>query len=133
MARKKKREELDFVKSLKDKAITSEEKGKFRKTSFWKDFKKSFDAKFDFISGRKMPKKWQLHHMDLNPKNYTHLKKSNFIPLNGETHSIVHYIYGIYRKDKDVLKRLKFILDKMAKLNNGLDVCDYKKLARRED
>ena len=66
--------------------------------------------------------------MDLNPRNYANLKKSNFVLVNGEVHEIIHYLYGIYRKDRDVLKRLKKILDKMVELNNGLDILDYKKL-----
>ena len=69
--------------------------------------------------------------MDLNPSHYTILKKDNFIPLNGLSHKLVHYIFSIYRKDKDVLKRLKKILDRMDKLNGGMDVLDYKKLLNK--
>lgn len=128
--KEKERIEKEFINSLKNKNITSEQKAKFRTTSFWKNFKKSFTdtVKIDPVSLRKLPKRSQLHHLDLNPRNYANLKKSNFVLVNGEVHEIIHYLYGIYRKDRDVLKRLKKILDKMVELNNGLDILDYKKL-----
>lgn len=128
--KEKERIEKEFIDSLKNKNITSEQKAKFRTTSIWKNFKKSFTdtVKIDPVSLRKLPKRAQLHHMNLSPKSYTDLKKSNFVLVNGEVHEIIHYLYGIYRKDRDVLKRLKKILDKMVELNNGLDILDYKKL-----
>lgn len=130
--KEKERLEKEFVESLKDVLLTSEQKNKFRSTSIWKNFKKSFLEKVDPISLKRLPKGYQLHHMDLNPAHYTNLKKSNFCCLNGTTHSIVHYLYSIYRKDRNVLKRLKKILDKMVELNDGLDILDYKKQTKKK-
>ena len=45
-------------------------------------------------------------------------------------HDVVHYLYGYYRNDKDILKRLKKELDKMVQINDGKDICDYKKEAK---
>ena len=44
----------------------------------------------------------------------------------------LYYLYSIYRKDRNVLKRLKKYLDKMVELNDGLDILDYKKEARKK-
>lgn len=135
--RKKAKEDTDkvFMDSLKGKPLSSKEKEKFRSTSIWKNFKKSFTDLIDPISLKRLPKRWQLHHMDLNPCNYTELRKKDFVPLNGTTHAMVHYLYGIYRHDKGVLKRLKRILDVMIKLNDGKDISDFKKVskARRDN
>lgn len=116
-----------FIESLKSRYISGKEKDKFRTTDYWKEFRKRFANLIDPITLRKLPKRFQLHHCDLNPEHYTDLKFDNFVPLTGKTHDIVHYLYGYYRKDKDVLKRLKRILDKMVELNDGKDVKDYKK------
>lgn len=39
---------------------------------------------------------------------------------------VEHYLYGYYRKDKDILKRLKKQLDRMVELNDGKDIKDFK-------
>ena len=36
-------------------------------------------------------------------------------------------LYNYYRKDKDILKRLKKELDRMIEINDGKDICDYRK------
>lgn len=129
--KKKLEDESAFIESINGIYLSSELKEKFRKTSKWKDFKKGFSTDVDAISLKKLPKRWQLHHMDLDPSHYTILKKDNFLPLNGLSHKLVHYLYSIYRNDKDVLKRLKKILDKMDMLNNGMDILNYKKLLNK--
>ena len=129
--KKKLEDESAFIESIKGIYLSSELKEKFRKTLKWKDFKKGFLTEVDVISLKKLPKRWQLHHMDLDPSHYTDLKKDKFVPLNGLSHKMVHYLYSIYRNDKDVLKRLKKILDKMDRLNNGMDILDYKKLLNK--
>lgn len=129
--KKKLEDEEIFLKSIEGVYLSSDQKEKFRKTSVWKNFKKSFSTKVDAISLKKLPKRWQLHHMDLNPSHYSNLNKDAFIPLNGLTHKLTHYLYSIYRNDKDVLKRLKKILDKMDKINNGMDILDYKKIQNK--
>lgn len=121
------KKEEEFIKSIKGKKITSKEKDMFRSTTCWKEFRARFAKLVDPITLRKLPKRFQLHHCDLNPEHYTDLVFDNFFPFNGSTHDIVHYLYGYYRKDKDVLKRLKRVLDKMVELNDGKDISDYKK------
>ena len=125
MRKKKEKEEKEFIESIRGKAISGQEKSKFRLTSIWKKFRKRFKGKLDPITLKPVVKGFQLHHMDLNPMNYTVLKTSNFVALNGTTHDIVHYLYGYYRHDKKILTRLKKVLDKMIELNDGRDIRDY--------
>ena len=40
---------------------------------------------------------------------------------------MVDYLYGYYRKDKQILKRIQKLLDKMVEINDGKDICDFKK------
>lgn len=123
----KAKKEKQLLESFKGKYLNQQEKAKFRETSVWKEFRKKFSGKQDPITLKKLPKRYNLHHMNLNSCFYTELKESNFVPLNGTTHDIVHFLYGYYRKDKNVLKRLKKILDKMIEINDGKDICDFRK------
>ena len=121
-----KKEKL-FLESIKNKYLNQQEKSKFRETFSWKIFRERFKGGIDPITLRRLPKRFALHHMCLNARKYTDLKKDNFIAINSTIHEIVHYLYGYYRKDKDILKRLKKVLDKMVELNDGKDIFDYKK------
>lgn len=123
---KLKKEEA-FLKSLIGKKLTGLEKNKFRQTTVWIKFRERFKGAIDPITLKKVSKRFQLHHMDLNPEHYTDLKFENFAPLNGTTHDLIHYLYGYYRKDKQILKRIQKLLDKMVEINDGKDICDFKK------
>ena len=126
LKKQKLKKEQELIKSFENKKLSGIEKGKFRQTTFWKEFRSRFKGALDPITLKKVPKGFQLHHMDLNPEHYTILKYDNFIPLNGTVHDIVHYLYGYYRKDKDILKRIKKVLDRMVELNDGKDIRDFK-------
>ena len=124
---KKLKEEKKFLESIKGKYLNQNEKSKFRTTSVWKEFRKRFIGKVDPVTLKKLPKRFNLHHMDLCPKNYTDLKANKFVALGNKPHEIIHYLYGYYRYDKDILKRIKKILDLMVEINDGKDICDYRK------
>ena len=121
------KKEEEFLKSIQGKYLNQTEKSKFRETTVWKEFRKKFIGKQDPITLKKLPKRFNLHHMNLRPDCYMELKMDNFEALNGTTHDLVHYLYGYYRKDKNILKRLQRILDRMVEINDGKDICDYRK------
>ena len=125
--KEKLKKEKEFIESIKGKALNQQEKAKFRETTVWKDFRNPFKGEVDPITLRKLPKRFALHHLCLNPREYMVLIKSRFRPHNSKMHEILHYLYGYYRKDRDILKRLKKELDLMVELNDGKDICDYKK------
>lgn len=127
MKEEKLRKEQEFLESCKGRYLNQQEKSKVRETSVWKEFRNLFRNEKDPITLRKLPKRFNLHHLSLDAKNYTNFKKELFRPHNSQMHDIVHYLYGYYRKDKDVLKRLKKELDLMVQINDGKDICDYKK------
>lgn len=125
--REKLKKEEEFVESLKGKYLNQQEKSKFRNTSIWKEFRKKFSKTVDAITLRKLPKRYNLHHLSLSPYEYTNLKMNRFVPLSSSMHDAVHLFYNYYRKDRNVLKRLKKILDLMVEINDGKDICDYRK------
>lgn len=96
-------------------------KRSFRNSKAWKSFKHVISVKqggLDFITKAKLRKYSALHHIDLNPANYTDLSnENNFIFLNNECHKLVHYLYTYYKKDRELIDRLKNVLDLMVEVN----------------
>ena len=113
MGRKRKTRKRKQVENLKEK---------FRQSQEWKDFRihiaQVFDHR-DYLTGRKLAKGYNVHHMKPNqePESYCDLSnEANFMPLNSYSHKLLHYIFTYYKKDKTVLNRLQEILDKMCLL-----------------
>ena len=95
-------------------------KAKFRQSKEWKEFRKRIfdkqDGK-DIITGKKLYKGYNVHHCDMSTENYDKLIEENFIAINKQTHDALHFLFRYYRTDKDILDRLKTILDRMNELN----------------
>lgn len=102
--------------------MTSKERSKFRASGVWKKFRMDMYHKFqgtDPITGKTLHKGWSLHHlcMDYTDDNYTNLDPSRYIPLNRETHKMLHFLFTYYKKDTGILDRLKEYLDVMKFFN----------------
>ena len=98
----------------------SEKKSKFRKSKEWKEFrKKIFDKQDgkDIITGKKLYKGYNVHHLDMSVENYDQLIEENFVAVNKQTHETVHTLFRYYQKDPNILDRLKEVLDRMKELN----------------
>ena len=98
----------------------SDKKSKFRQSKEWKEFRKRIfdkqDGK-DIITGKKLYKGYNVHHCDMSAENYGKLIEENFIAVNKNTHETLHFLFRYYKNDKDVLDRIKQVLDKMVELN----------------
>ena len=98
----------------------SDKKSKFRQTKEWKNFRKRIfdkqDGK-DIITGKKLYKGFNCHHLDVAVENYDQLIEENFIALNKQTHEALHFLFRYYQNDKDILEKFKEVLDKMVELN----------------
>ena len=95
-------------------------KAKFRQTKAWKEFRQKMRDKqnsLDYITGKKLNKFWNLHHLDMSTENYEKLEEDNFICLNKQMHETIHTLFRYYKKDPTVLDRLKTVLDRMNELN----------------
>ena len=98
----------------------SEKKSKFRKSKEWKEFRKRiFDKqdRKDIITGKKLYKGYNVHHLDMSVENYDKLTEENFIAVNKQTHKVLHFLFRYYQKDPNILDRLKEVLDRMNELN----------------
>ena len=95
-------------------------KAKFRATKAWKEFRKRIfdkqDGK-DIITGKKLYRGYNVHHLDMSAENYDQLIEENFIAVNKQTHETLHFLFRYYQKDTTVLDRLKTVLDIMNRLN----------------
>ena len=95
-------------------------KAKFRKSKEWKEFRKRIfdkqDGK-DTITGKKLYKGYNVHHLDMSEANYDKLTEENFVALNKQTHEALHFLFRYYQKDPAILDRLKTVLDRMNELN----------------
>ena len=132
MGRKRKRS------SNSDKSNLSSESGenlkeKFRKSKEWKEFRSHMASVFghrDYITGKKLTKGFNLHHLKTEQTGETYCDISNeeeFIPLNSYCHKLLHYLFTYYRKDPTIMDRLVEVLDKMCKLiPNDVETTDKK-------
>lgn len=92
-------------------------KSKFRSTKEWKEFRKMIilEQKVDLITGSKLTKMANCHHMDLNEENYQNLIRDNFIALNPKSHDLIHFLY---KPDWRIrLDKIKEILIAMESIN----------------
>ena len=99
-------------------------KEEFRKSDEWLDFRRKIAESFankDPITGKRLAKGFNVHHMRTNQdlEGYCDLSKEDeFVPLNRYTHKLLHYLFTYYKKDKDILDRVKDALDRMCELAN---------------
>ena len=96
-------------------------KRRVRQSKAWRTLRNNKNVEqggLDPISKKKLTKTCNCHHLDLREENYTKIdNKDNFVLLNKMTHDAVHFFYKYYKDDREILNRLKDILDKMLKIN----------------
>lgn len=97
-------------------------KSKFRSSSVWKKWRKVVydkDKGIDFITQKKVRKGAVTHHMDLREDHYKDLSDPDrFRTLNVNTHKFIHWLYGYWLKDKDILMRIEEVLTYMEIYSN---------------
>lgn len=102
---------------------TQREKRRFRDSKRWKEFREHMKALQENrcqITGAKLTKLWQLHHLDLDEENYQNLIEDNFVCLSWNMHKVVHALF-VKSKPKEwrirILNLIR-ILKRMEKLNS---------------
>ena len=105
------------------KTYNQKSKKKFRDTKRWKDFRRQMyeqSGRECAVTGNKLTRLWQLHHMDMAEEHYENLKPENFVCLSWNMHKVVHALF-VKSKPREWRKRvlnLIKILKKMEKLNS---------------
>ena len=122
------RKEQEFINSIKGKHINGKIKDLFRRTSVWNNFRKDLKAerKVDALTGRKLTKTWNNHHVRFDSKLYTDLDKEFFLCLNNQMHDFLHIAISETIKNPEFLDRLRELVEWHIKINDGKDVRDFK-------
>ncbi len=122
------RKEQEFIDSIKGKHIDGKIKELFRRTSVWNNFRKYLKEKrkVDALTGRKLTKTWNNHHVRFDSKFYTDLDEEYFMCFNNQMHDLVHICVSETIKNPNFLDKLKEIVEWHIKVNDGKDVRDFK-------
>ena len=103
------------------KKVTQKDKRRFRDSKRWKEFRQRLkgERKVCEITGSKLTKLFQVHHMDLNEEHYEDLNPDNFSCLSWNMHKVVHalFVKSKPRAWRSRVLNLIRILKKMEKLN----------------
>lgn len=97
-------------------------KKKFRTSKEWKEFRQYMrdKQKTDPVTGQKLTRMANLHHMNLDETKYTDLsKEEDFVFLNHYTHKMVHWLFSKSNPSqwRDRIEKLIPILEHMEKVN----------------
>ena len=96
-------------------------KRKFRESKKWKLKRLKEKARADNkdeITQKPLRRGWQLHHVDLNEKNYEDMNKP-FVCCNNLTHKFIHWLWLYYRTDETVIDRIKAVMEEMKEVNKN--------------
>lgn len=108
--------------------MNRQQRSDFRRSDTWKKFKHKcrLHTSKDYITKDPLVRNWNLHHLDLDITRYDDISDMNrFMPLNPKTHEMIHELFKYYKKDPNVINRLKVTLEKMYELTyGGANVCD---------
>lgn len=100
-------------------------KRKVRNSKAWKTLRheKNVEQKsLDPITGGKLTKTANLHHMNTDPSEYCNLEnKEDFVMLNKMTHDTLHFCFNYQMKDEGFLDRLVYWTMKMVERNRKND------------
>ena len=99
-------------------------KRNFRQSKIWKEFKKRMNekcGKVDAITLSKLRKGANLHHRNLNEKEYENLREDWFLPCNNLTHKVIHWLWTYYKNDEGIINRLKKEMELMKEINKGAE------------
>nr|DAW67878.1 MAG TPA: hypothetical protein [Caudoviricetes sp.] len=82
--------------------MNAADRRKFLASPEWKAFRltKQITQPTDEITGAKLYRGWNLHHLDLNSEHYDQLDPSHFACLNVKSHEVIH---AIWRQDRQRL------------------------------
>ena len=126
--KEKLRKELEFINSIKNIHIDGKIKDLFRRTTVWNDFRKILkeERKVDALTGRKLTKTWNCHHMRFDSRLYTDLDKQFFRCYNNQIHDLVHLCVTETIKNPDFMKKLTDEVNIHIELNGNKDVRGFK-------
>lgn len=118
-------EKLFKKKKYKKVVEWEDDKTEVRKTKEWLELKcfcyHRQDGK-DPLTGRKLPKTSNLHHMDFHDENYGNFDSDNFVLLSQMSHKLIHYLFSCMhnRGFDEVMEELRRLYKRHEKLNSDI-------------
>ena len=103
--------------------MSEKDRKKFRNSAKWKKFRNDIIEKFDHvdpITNKPLRKGCNIHHLDMDKDNYEVLIEEHFLPLNKNTHEMIHWCYRYASTDDDFMNRLTYFVQKMLEINKDL-------------
>ena len=97
-------------------------KRNFRNSKKWKDFKREMKSKcagIDAVTLHKLRKGYNLHHRNLDEKQYENLRGDWFLCCNNLTHKVIHWLWTYYKTDPAIIDRLREEMEKMQEINRS--------------
>ena len=98
-------------------------KRNFRSSKVWKAFRHQKNVEqngLDPITKKKLLKRANLHHMNLDESKYEDLSHpEQYVFLNSMTHDFMHWLFRYYVNDPDIIYRIKQFQDEMVRINKG--------------
>ena len=90
---------------------SQKKKRNFRSSKKWKAFRHEIHVRqkgIDPITKKKLCKGCNLHHRNLSEDDYECIdNKDDFVMLNHATHECLHWLYRYWKKDPEILDRIK--------------------------
>lgn len=94
---------------------SQKKKRNFRSSKKWKLFRHKKNVEqhgLDPITKKKLCKGCNLHHRNLSEDDYENLdNEDDFVMLNKQTHDSLHWLYRYWKKDPEILDRIKAELE----------------------
>ena len=79
-----------------NKKYDQKSKRKFRDSKRWKEFRRKMyeeSGRTCAVTGARLTRLWQLHHMDMNEEHYENLDPGNFVCLSWNMHKVILMVF----------------------------------------
>ncbi|MCQ2087789.1 MAG: hypothetical protein MJZ37_06990 [Bacilli bacterium] len=104
--------------------MDQKQKTRFRNSKKWKDFrtKKRKEQKTDPVTGNKLCRQANLHHLCLDENRYDDISnEDNFVFLGNFTHKVLHWLGGNTKWDSKKWQKRLAELRKLCELMDELN------------
>lgn len=98
----------------------AKKKNSVRQSSEWKELREEVKKSqhIDPLTGSRLTKDFNCHHMDMNPDNYSDLNIDKFVGLNKLSHTVIHFFAEMKDWRAGVAKLIQ-LLERMEELSDG--------------
>lgn len=111
-----------YVINLPHDSITehAKKKNSVRQSSEWKELREEVkkSQRTDPLTGSRLTKDFNCHHMCMDPDRYSDLNRENFVGLNKLSHTVIHF-FAEMKDWRAGVSKLTELLERMEELSDG--------------